>query len=61
MNKTQHEGNKDQLKGNVKEKYGKLTGNESKEAEGKMDKLKGNAKEKLGDAKEAVSKTFNNK
>ncbi|MBN6886580.1 uncharacterized protein YjbJ (UPF0337 family) [Cytobacillus horneckiae] len=61
MNKTQTEATKDKLKGNVKEKYGALTGNETKQAEGKMDKIKGNVKEKVGDAKEALSKGFNDK
>ena len=37
----------DELKGNVKEGFGKLTGNERLEAEGKVDKLRGRA-DRLG-------------
>jgi uncharacterized protein YjbJ (UPF0337 family) len=61
MNREQTKGNADQLKGEFKKQYGKLTNNESKEAEGNMDKLKGHAEEKFGDAKEALSKTFNDR
>ncbi|PAF11591.1 CsbD family protein, partial [Shouchella clausii] len=49
------------LKGEFKKQYGKLTNNEYKEAEGNMDKFKGQAQEKWGDAKEALSKTFNDR
>ncbi|MCM3394407.1 CsbD family protein [Cytobacillus sp. FSL W8-0315] len=61
MNKDQTNGNVDQLKGEFKKQYGKLTNNESKEAEGNMDKFKGQAQEKWGDAKEALSKTFSDR
>lgn len=61
MNREQTKGNADQFKGELKKQYGKLTNNESKEAEGNMDKLKGQTEEKWGDAKEALSKTFNDR
>jgi uncharacterized protein YjbJ (UPF0337 family) len=53
MNKHQSEGNKDQVKGELKRMYGKATGNEKREAEGNMDKAKGKLQETWGDAKEA--------
>ncbi|KAF0816604.1 hypothetical protein KIS4809_4526 [Bacillus sp. ZZV12-4809] len=61
MNREQTKGNADQFKGEFKKQYRKLTNNESKEAEGNMDKLKGQTEEKWGDAKEALSKTFNDR
>lgn len=42
------EGKGDKLKGRVKDAFGGLTGDTSKQAEGKWDKLKGSAKDKLG-------------
>ena len=48
-------GTGNEVKGEVKEQYGKATGDVSKQAEGKFDKLKGAAQHKLADAKEAVT------
>jgi uncharacterized protein YjbJ (UPF0337 family) len=56
MNDDQAKGNFDQMKGDLKEGWGKLTGNEKTEAEGKMDKLGGKVREGLGDIKGAIDK-----
>jgi uncharacterized protein YjbJ (UPF0337 family) len=48
-------GEKDKLKGNIKEGLGKVTGNKDLEQEGKEDQLKGKTKKKVGD----VKKVFN--
>ena len=42
--KEKGEGMKDDVKGNVKEGFGKLTGDDSKQAEGKADQAKGDGK-----------------
>jgi uncharacterized protein YjbJ (UPF0337 family) len=47
-------GKIDQMKGAVKETFGKLTGNKETEAEGKTDKAKGKVKEAAEDAKDTV-------
>ena len=49
-------GEKDKLKGNIKEGIGKVTGNKDLEQEGKEDNAKGKAKKKIGE----VKKVFNN-
>jgi len=49
------EGEKDTIKGMVKEGLGKLTGNRDLEAEGKDDQLEGAVRKKVGD----VKKVFN--
>ncbi len=46
--------NWDQLEGEVKEKAGKLTDDESTEAEGKAQGALGDVKEKAGDVKDKV-------
>jgi uncharacterized protein YjbJ (UPF0337 family) len=48
-------GEKDKVKGNIKEGLGKLTGNKDLEQEGKEDKLKGKAKKKVGEVKEVFN------
>ncbi len=48
------EGKKDKLKGRMKDAFGGLTGDTSKQAEGKWDKLKGSAKDKLGEVERDV-------
>lgn len=40
--------------GNVKEGFGKLTGDKRTESEGKLEKVTGKVKEKLTDAKDTV-------
>ena len=60
MNDDQTKGSFDQLKGEAKKQFGKLTDNESMESEGRVDKGKGKFQEKAGDVKEDVSRAFNN-
>lgn len=43
---------KDTVKGKAKEEYGKVTGDEEKQAEGKLDQLKGDVKDGLADLKD---------
>jgi uncharacterized protein YjbJ (UPF0337 family) len=59
MNDKQTKGAFDQVKGEAKKQFGKLTDNESMEAEGRLDKGKGKMKETAGDLKEDVSRAFN--
>ena len=59
MNDKQTKGAIDQVKGEAKKQFGKLTDNESMEAEGRLDKGKGKLKETAGDMKEDVSRAFN--
>ncbi|NKE04407.1 MULTISPECIES: CsbD family protein [Mesobacillus] len=59
MNDKQTKGAFDQVKGEAKKQFGKLTDNESMEAEGRLDKGKGKLKETAGDVKEDVSRSFN--
>lgn len=60
-NEEQTKGSFDQVKGEAKKQFGKLTDNESMEAEGRMDKGEGKLKETYGNAKENVSDKFNDK
>jgi uncharacterized protein YjbJ (UPF0337 family) len=61
-------GSGEELKGNLKEGFGKLTGNEKLQAKGRADKLKGRTRRRaspLGDeiegtAKQATGKTTGN-
>lgn len=48
------EGQVDKMKGEMKDKYGKLTGDKTKQAAGKMDKAKGEVKKQFGKMKEKV-------
>ncbi|CAM4014231.1 CsbD family protein [Mesobacillus thioparans] len=59
MNDEQTKGAFDQVKGETKKQFGKMTDNESMEAEGRLDKGKGKLKESAGDLKENVSRAFN--
>ncbi len=49
------QGEKDKIKGKVKEGLGQLTGNRDLEEEGKDDQLKGAARKKVGE----IKKVFN--
>jgi uncharacterized protein YjbJ (UPF0337 family) len=49
------EGEKDNIKGKIKEGLGKLTGNPDLEDEGKDDQLKGAVQKKVGE----IKKVFN--
>jgi uncharacterized protein YjbJ (UPF0337 family) len=55
MNKDKLRGSLDQMKGEAKEQWGRLTDNPSKEAEVKMDKVKGKLKEGIGKVKDKLS------
>lgn len=46
---------KDDVKGKVKEGYGKAVGDEEKEAEGKFDQIKSDVKEGVADVKDRAS------
>lgn len=56
MNNDQFEGKWDQLKGNVREKWGKLTDDDMEQAKGKRENLVGKIQEHYGDTKEAIGK-----
>jgi uncharacterized protein YjbJ (UPF0337 family) len=53
--KDEIEGEKDKIKGSIKEGLGSLTGNRDLEEEGKDDQLKGKARKKIGE----IKKVFN--
>ncbi|RTF17992.1 CsbD family protein [Serratia marcescens] len=56
MNKDQADGNWKQLKGKVKEKWGKLTDDDLTVIEGKREQLVGKIQERYGYQKEAAEK-----
>ncbi len=51
-------GNKDNLKGRVKEAAGDVTGDKDMQREGKVDQVTGDVKEKLGNAADKVKDTL---
>ncbi|MBS4212625.1 MULTISPECIES: CsbD family protein [Neobacillus] len=55
MNKEKVKGSVDQVKGELKEQWGRLTDDESKVVEGKVDKAKGKLKEGYGEVKDKFS------
>ncbi|MED4400569.1 CsbD family protein [Metabacillus fastidiosus] len=55
MNEYKAKGKIDQLKGEAKKQWGKLTDNHSKEDEGKFDKVKGKVKEGIGKLEDKLS------
>jgi uncharacterized protein YjbJ (UPF0337 family) len=59
MNNDQTKGAFDQVKGEAKKQFGKITDNESMEAEGRLDKGKGKLQETAGNVKEDLSRAFN--
>lgn len=59
MNWDTIEGNWKQWKGNVKEKWGKLTDDELDVIKGKKDRLSGKIQEKYGIAKDVAEKQLN--
>jgi uncharacterized protein YjbJ (UPF0337 family) len=59
MNWQQIEGKWDQMKGKVREKWGKLTDDELSVIAGRRDNLVGKLKEKYGLQKEAAEKEIN--
>jgi uncharacterized protein YjbJ (UPF0337 family) len=52
MNKDQLEGKWKQIKGDFKQKYGKLTDDDTAYTEGKFDEMLGRLQEKTGKSKE---------
>ena len=54
MTEDRTRGKWDQVKGIIKEKAGKLTGDRSTEASGKLDQAKGKVETKIGDAKDTI-------
>lgn len=56
MNSDTMKGNWTQLKGKIKEKWGKLTDDDLKVVEGKADQLAGRIQERYGYAKERAEK-----
>src|SRR5690242_19811542 len=56
MNSDTMKGNWNQLKGKIKEKWGKLTDDDLKIVEGKADQLAGRVQERYGYAKERAEK-----
>lgn len=60
MNKHQFEGNWYQLKGKIKEKWGRLTDDEITEINGKWDQMIGKLEKKYGYKKEQAEKELQN-
>lgn len=56
MNKEQLKGNWNQLKGKIKEKWGKLTDDDMSVVEGRFDQLAGRIQERYGIAKEEAER-----
>ena len=59
MNKDQVQGKWQQLKGEIKKKWGKMTDNDLLEVEGDMDKLAGKIQQRTGDKREDIRKWLN--
>ncbi len=60
MNSTTMAGNWKELKGKIKEKWGKLTDDDLKVIEGKQDQLSGILEQRYGYAKEQAKKDAEN-
>ncbi len=60
MNKLTIEGNWNEIKGKLKQKYGDLTDNDLTFAEGKEDELYGRLQKKLGKTKEEIKREIEN-
>ncbi|HTR62172.1 MAG TPA: CsbD family protein [Candidatus Binataceae bacterium] len=56
MNKNQAKGNWNQLKGEIKKRWGALTDDDLMEAEGDMQKLAGKIQKKTGDDQQAIER-----
>ena len=59
MNAEQFKGKWMQLKGELKQKYGKFTDDDLKQIEGNYDKFMGKAQERYGDKKDELMKWAN--
>lgn len=60
MNKEQFEGQWNQLKGKIKEKWGKLTDDEITQINGKYDQFVGTLQKKYGYHKERIEEELKN-
>ncbi|HEV7350171.1 CsbD family protein [Telluribacter sp.] len=60
MNKQTAEGNWNEMKGKIKQKYGQLTDDDLTYAEGKEDEMWGKVQQKVGKTKEEIQREFNN-
>ena len=58
MSNDQTEGKAKEIGGSIKEKAGKLTGNDRMEAEGTGDRVEGKTEKNIGKAKDAVKDQF---
>jgi uncharacterized protein YjbJ (UPF0337 family) len=58
MNKDQMNGKLEQLKGEIKRRWGKLTDDDIMESKGDMEKLMGKVRERSGDQREAIEEWF---
>ena len=56
MNQTELEGKWNQVKGDFKQKYGKVTDDDTTFADGKFDEMLGRLQERTGKAKEELKK-----
>ena len=61
MTEERTRGKWDQVKGAIKEKAGKLTGDRSTEVSGKLDQAKGKLETKVGEAKDTIRREDNRK
>jgi uncharacterized protein YjbJ (UPF0337 family) len=60
MNKLTIEGNWNEIKGKLKQKYGDLTDNDLTYAKGKEEELFGRLQQRLGKSKEEIKKEIDN-
>jgi len=60
MNKLTIEGNWNEIKGKLKQKYGELTDNDLTFAKGKEEEMYGRLQKKLGKTKEEILKDIEN-
>jgi len=60
MNKLTIEGNWNEIKGKLKQKYGELTDNDLTFAKGKEDEMYGRLQKKLGKTKDEIQREIEN-
>ena len=60
MNKLTVEGNWNEIKGKLKQKYGELTDNDLTFAKGKEDEMYGRLQKKLGKTKDEIQREIEN-
>jgi uncharacterized protein YjbJ (UPF0337 family) len=59
MNQDQVKGKLQQIQGEIKRRWGKLTDDDFTQAQGDLQKLKGRIRERSGDQQEAIDEWFN--